>query len=87
MSSIATVKPAKGEKVFRMSNDQLVDKSKPADGPLPNTSGNVVNFKVEHSKEFKGQKFMKDGDTHKLHILHAEALEKKGLGTISKIEK
>lgn len=87
MSSTATVKPGKGEEVYRMSNDQLVDKSKPADGPLPNTSGNVVNFKVEYPKDFKGEKYMKEGETHKLHILHAKTLEEKGLGKISKIEK
>jgi hypothetical protein len=87
MSSTATVKPGKDEKVYRMSNDQLVDKSNPGNDPLPNTSGNVVNFKVEYPKDFKGEKFMKEGSTHKLHILHAECLEKKGLGKISKIEK
>jgi hypothetical protein len=85
MSSVTVVKPAKGEKVYRMSDEPLMDKEKKE--ALPNTSGNIVNFKVEHDKEFKGTKYLKDGDVHKLHILHAETLEKKGLGKISKIEK
>lgn len=85
MSSTAVVKPGKDEKVYRMNNDPLMDKEK--NEPLPNTSGNIVNFKVEYPKDFKGTKFMKEGSIHKLHIIHAEALEKKGLGSIQKIDK
>lgn len=83
MSSTQVIKPnvANGDKVFRMSNDQLKDNDK---NDLPNTKGNIVNFKVAYDKDFKGTKFMKEGDVHKLHFVHAETLENKGLGKIQK---
>lgn len=44
----------------------------------------VVNFKVEYSKDYAKKKHMKDGIVLKLHVLHAERLEKKKLGKIVK---
>lgn len=44
----------------------------------------TVVFVCEYPKEFKGKKHMKAGSKHTLHILHAERLEKKGLGKILK---
>lgn len=84
MKAGEVVKPAAGEEVYRMSNTPLEDESHNA---LANTAGNVVNFKVEYPKDFKGPKYMKDGTVHKLHVLHAKALEEKGFGKISKTDK
>lgn len=81
MSSSQVIKSSPGDKVHRMSNDNVKDNDGNA---LPNTQGNIVDFKVEYSKEFKGAKFLKDGDTHKLHVVHAEHLEKIGAGKIKK---
>ena len=76
------IKPAVGEKTYRMSDDTLKDENK---DDLPATKGNVVNFKVGFDKDFKGDKFdLKEGAVHKLHVLHAEALESKGYGKIQK---
>ena len=44
----------------------------------------VVSFKVAYPKEYKKKKHLKDGSTHKLHVLHAERLEAKGIGQIVK---
>lgn len=75
------VVPAKGEKVYRMTDSTI----KQANGEeLLNTTGNVVNFKCEHEKDFKGTKYMKDGKIYKLHIIHAEKLEAKGIGKVQK---
>lgn len=84
MSTGTKVVPAQGDKVHRMSNDPVKD----AEGNvLPNTSGNIVNFKVEYPKDYKAEKFMKEGEVHKLHIIHAQTLEDKGTGKIQKNEK
>lgn len=83
MASTAIVKPATGEKVYRMSNTPLIDKE--TNKPLPNCSGNVVNFLVEYKKDFAGAiKFLKEGTIHVLHVIHAETLEKLGIGKIQK---
>lgn len=75
------VVPAKGEKVYRMTDSPV----KQANGEeLLNTTGNIVNFKCEYAKEFKGAKYMKEGKIYKLHVLHAEKLEEKGIGKIQK---
>jgi len=42
----------------------------------------IVTFKVQHEKEFKGTKHLKDGATYKLHVLHATRLQDKGIGKI-----
>lgn len=82
MSTSEVIKPKTGEKPYRMSDGTLRD---PKDNSeLENTSGNIVNFKVEYPKDFKGVKHMKDGDTHKLHTIHAELLAEKGYGKIQK---
>lgn len=48
----------------------------------------IVNFKVSYDKDFKGTKYLKDGTIQKgLHRLHAERLEKKGIGKIQEISK
>ena len=81
MASDQIIKPALGDKTYRMADKTLEDK----DGNfLPNTMGNIVNFKVGYDKDFKGTKFMKDDDVHKLHVVHAEYLEKIGTGKIQK---
>lgn len=75
------VVPAKGEKVYRMTDSAV----KTANGEeLANTTGNIVNFKTEYAKEFKGTKYMKEGKIYKLHVIHAEKLEDKGIGKILK---
>lgn len=84
MASTNVVKPAVGEKVYRMSNTPLIDKE--TNKPLPNCSGNVVNFLVKYSKEFTGAvKYLKEESVHVLHVIHAEALEKLGIGKIQKV--
>lgn len=83
MASLNTIKPAAGEKVYRMSNTPLIDKE--TNKPLPNCSGNVVNFLVKYTKDFTGAvKYLKDDSLHILHVIHAEALEKLGIGKIQK---
>lgn len=82
MSSTAIVKPAAGEKVYRMSNTPLIDKE--TNKPLPNCSGNVVNFLVGYSKDFSGHKYLKEGSVHSLHVIHAEVLQEAGIGKIQK---
>lgn len=48
----------------------------------------IVNFKVDYPKEFKGEQYLKQGKVVKgLHRLHATRLEKKGIGKIQEIEK
>ncbi len=42
----------------------------------------TVEFNTAYPKEFKGKKYMKEGKTYKVHRLHAERLEKKGIGKI-----
>lgn len=42
----------------------------------------TVIFVCGYSKDFAGKKHMKEGSKHKLHVLHAKRLEKKGLGKI-----
>lgn len=44
----------------------------------------TVKFKVAHSKDFAGKKYLKDGEILKLHITTAEVLVKKGVGQIVK---
>jgi hypothetical protein len=81
MAQTQTIKPATGDKVFRMHDGPLKD----SDGnALPNTAGNKVKFKVEYPKDFKDAKYMKDGDVHNLHVIHAGILEEKGFGKILK---
>lgn len=43
----------------------------------------VVNFTVSYPKDFKGKRYMKEGKVYPLHRLHAQRLEKKGLGKIT----
>lgn len=77
------------EKAYRMSDKPLVDNN---NEKLPNTSGNIVKFKVEYPKDHKGPKIIKghpyyglvDGSVHELHVLHAQSLEEKNLGKIVK---
>lgn len=75
------VVPAKGEKVYRMNDGP--DKTKDGE-ELLNSKGNIVNFKTDYSKDFKGTKYMKQDKIYKLHVIHAEKLEKKGIGSIQK---
>lgn len=75
------VLPAKGEKVYRMNDGP--DKTNTGE-ELLNTKGNIVNFKTEYAKEFKGTRYMKENKIYKLHVLHAEKLEAKGIGKIQK---
>lgn len=83
MASTNVVKPASGEKVYRMSNTPLIDKE--TNKPLPNCSGNVVNFLVEYKKDFAGVvKYLKEGSVHVLHVIHAEVLQGLGIGKIQK---
>lgn len=78
-----TVKPEKGDKVYRMTDG--VSKVLPNGEEIFNTTGNIVNFKCEYSKEFKGEKYMKEGKIYyKLHIVHAEKLEALGIGKVLK---
>lgn len=41
-----------------------------------------VKFKAAYPKDFKGTKYMKEGKVYIVHPLHAERLEKKGLGKV-----
>lgn len=75
------VVPAKGDRVLRMTD--ISDRTNTGE-ELLNTKGNIVNFKTEYSKEFAGTKYMKEGKIYKLHVLHAEKLEEKGIGKIQK---
>lgn len=54
----------------------------PTDKVYKNTD--VVTFKVTYPKEYKKKKHLKEGSVHKLHVLHAERLESKGIGQIVK---
>jgi hypothetical protein len=75
------VTPAKGEKVYRMTDSTI----KQANGEeLLNTTGNIVNFKCDYAKDFSGTKYMKQDKIYKLHVIHAEKLEAKGIGKIQK---
>lgn len=75
------VVPAKGDKVYRTTDTTV----KTANGEeLLNTTGNIVNFKCEHAKDFTGTKYMKEGQIYRLHVIHAEKLEEKGIGKIQK---
>lgn len=76
------VVPAKGEKVYRMTD--TADRTNTGE-ELLNTKGNIVNFKCEYAKDFTGEKYMKEGKIYaNLHVLHAEKLEAKGIGKIQK---
>lgn len=81
MATDQVVQPEEGEDVYRMADGPLNDEKGRA---LKNTTGNVVDFEVLYPKEYKGVKYMKDGDVHKLHVVHADALVEKGLGKIKK---
>lgn len=81
MASTNVVKPAAGEKVYRMSNTPLIDKE--TNKPLANCSGNIVNFLVVYKKDFTGAiKYLKEGSIHALHVIHAEVLQGLGIGKI-----
>jgi len=89
MASTTVIKPAVGDKVHRMSDEPLYDQAKKEQ--LPNTKGNIVNFKVEYPKDakkgvIKGAPYfgLAPDSIHKLHVIHAEALEEKGIGKIQK---
>ena len=43
----------------------------------------MVTFTVRYSKDFKGKKHLKESSKHKLHKLHADRLEAKGIGKVS----
>lgn len=43
----------------------------------------IVTFKVQYEKDFKGKKHLAEGSTHKLHKLHADRLASKGIGKVS----
>lgn len=43
----------------------------------------TVNFTASYPKDFKGKKYMTEGKIYKVHRLHAERLEKKGVGKIT----
>jgi len=88
MSTTQVIKPGKGDKVYRMSDEKFQDK----DGnDLENTSGNIVKFKVQYPKDHKGGTItgkpyfgLKNESVHELHVVHAKVLEDKGLGKIEK---
>jgi len=89
MSTKTEIKPEEGDKVHRMADGPLRDDKGNA---LKNTTGNVVDFEVEYPKDtkekgvIKGAPYfgLKNGEVHKLHVVHAQVLVDKGLGKIKK---
>lgn len=65
----------------------MADIKKAAEGDKIVKLTDVVNFKAGVDKDFKGIKYMADGKVYKVHRLHGERLEKKGLGKIQEIQK
>ena len=45
----------------------------------------MVSFTANYPKDYKGAKHMVEGKTYKVHKLHAERLELRGLGKTTKI--